>query len=72
MMNILYQGKAIGTGIIQDCAAKLAGLGYDAIQLGIDKGNPQSEAFWTKCGFQKTGREVPNELSSYVYMERFL
>lgn len=72
MMNRDLQGRGIGTGIIQDCAAYLASLGYRSIQLGIDKGNPQSEAFWRKNGFHFTGREIPNEFSSYLYMEHFL
>ena len=72
MMNADYQGQGIGASIIQECASYLAALGFSRIQLGIDKGNPQSEAFWTKCGFCKTGREIPNEFSSYLYMERLL
>ncbi len=72
MMNMDFQGRGVGTGIIQECAAYLASLGYEKIQLGIDKGNPQSEAFWTKNGFQLTGREVPNDFSAYLYMERNL
>lgn len=72
MMNMDYQGRGVGTGIIQECTAYLAILGYRKVQLGIDKGNPQSKAFWTKNGFQLTGREVPNDFSAYLYMERTL
>lgn len=72
MMNMDFQGRGVGTGIIQECAAYLAVLGYEKLQLGIDKGNPQSEAFWTKNGFRLTGREIPNDFSAYLYMERAL
>ena len=72
MMNMDLQGRGIGTSVIQQNLSCFKGLGYKSVQLGIDKGNPQSEAFWTKCGFVKTGREIPNEISAYVYMERSL
>lgn len=72
MMNMDHQGRGVGTHIIGECAAYLAELGCRRLQLGIDKGNPQSEAFWTKNGFLKTGREIPNEFSAYLYMERAL
>ena len=69
MMNMDFQGRGIGALIIRQSLACLTAMGYKNVQLGIDKGNPQSEAFWTKCGFVKTGREIPNEISAYVYME---
>ena len=39
-------------GFIRDMAASLKAVGYREIQLGVDKGNPQSLAFWTKNGFE--------------------
>lgn len=30
----------------------LKAVGYREMQLGVDKGNPQSFAFWTKNGFE--------------------
>lgn len=70
MMHSAYQGKGVGTAIISDCAAYLFSLGFDKIRLAIDKGNPQSEAFWTKNRFVKTGEEIPNDFSAYIPMER--
>ena len=67
-----YQGQGIGTEIIQECSEYLTELGYSKIRLAIDKGNPQSEAFWTKNSFVKTGEEYPNEVSVYLPMERQL
>lgn len=72
MMDQTDQGKGIGTKIIQDVIRCLSQLGYSKIRLAIDKGNPQSEAFWTKNGFVKTGEEYPNEVSVYLPMEYHL
>lgn len=70
MMEREYQGKGVGSKIIQECAGYLADIGYEKIRLAIDKGNPQSEAFWTKNRFVKTGEEYPNDFSAYLPMER--
>lgn len=67
-----YQGKGIGTGIICECSSYLKNSGFCKIQLAFDKGNPQSEAFWIKNKFMKTGEESPGENSIYVPMERML
>lgn len=52
MVSAEKQGKGVGSGIIRDMAASLKAVGYREIQLGVDKGNPQSFAFWTKNGFE--------------------
>ena len=72
MMDAAFQGRGTGSKIIGECAAYLTSLGYQKIRLGIDKGNPQSDAFWRKNGFIKTGEEVPNDFSAYLLMERIL
>ena len=69
-MNAKFQGRGIGTAIISDCVDYLAQLGFEKVQLGIDKGNPQSKAFWTKNGFELTGEEFLNDFSSVFMMER--
>jgi RimJ/RimL family protein N-acetyltransferase len=51
MMNSEYQGKGIGSKIIEECCKYLKTLGFEKIRLGVDKGNPQSNAFWKKNGF---------------------
>ena len=51
MMNKAYQGRQIGSGIIREASEYLRSLGYQAIRLAIDKGNPQSSHFWKKNGF---------------------
>lgn len=71
-VNPKYQGTGVGTSIITDCASYLVRLGFEKIRLGIDYGNPQSKAFWTKNNFTLTGEEFPNDFSSYLLMEREL
>lgn len=51
MTNTLYQNKGVGTGIIGEVKHYLKSLGFKEIRLGVDKGNPQSYAFWTKNNF---------------------
>lgn len=69
-VNADFQGKGIGTAIISDTVNYLTQLGFEKIRLGIDNGNPQSKAFWTKNTFTLTGEEIPNDISSYLMMER--
>lgn len=52
MTNVQYQNKGIGTNIIRDACDYLKNLGYKKVRLGADKGNPQSNSFWRKNGFQ--------------------
>lgn len=70
MMEQNCQGKGIGSELISDCAKCLAKAGFEKIRLAVDKGNPQSYAFWTKNGFVKTGEEVQNPPYIYFPMER--
>lgn len=55
MMHMAYQGRGIGSGIIRECKACLRALGYRKLRLGVDRGNPQSSAFWRKNGFTPVG-----------------
>ncbi|MBQ3560076.1 MAG: GNAT family N-acetyltransferase [Agathobacter sp.] len=70
MMNTAYQGKGIGTEIFEECCKTLAEEKYHYIRLGFVKGNPQSEAFWIKNGFVRTGVEDVQERYTVVVMER--
>lgn len=51
MMHTKYQGKGIGSMIITQTADYLKVLNYKKIRIGVDKGNPQSYAFWIKNKF---------------------
>ena len=42
----------------------LRAQGFTQLRLGVDKGNPQSFAFWTKNGFAQVSE------SRYIVMER--
>lgn len=70
MMNKAFQGNGIGTEIIEECETVLRGNGYLYIRLGFAKGNPQSEAFWLKNGFRRTGVEDVQERYTVVVMEK--
>ena len=71
-MNDTLQGQGIGTDIISDSVAYLAQVGFKKVRLGIDKGNPQSKAFWLKNGFVFTGEEYESDGSTILVMERKL
>ncbi len=72
MMKKQLQGHGIGTKLISDCSSYMTELGYRKMRLAIDKGNPQSAAFWTKNNFFRTGEEIANEVSAYIPLERIL
>ena len=63
MMNAGWQGRGAGSKIIQECIAYLKTPGCRKIRLGVDKGNPQSSAFWQKNGFRVVEEGV------YILME---
>ena len=72
MVNRKFQGRGNGSSIVDECAECFRKLGYGKIRLAIDRGNPQSEAFWTKNRFEKTGEEIPNDFSAYFSMEKII
>ena len=65
-MDPACQGKGTGSAIIGECAAALRAQGFARIRLGVDKGNPQSNAFWRKNGFSVVDENL------YFIMERAL
>jgi ribosomal protein S18 acetylase RimI-like enzyme len=66
MMDAQCQGKGIGSQIVTECADWLRSSGFAKIRLGVDKDNPQSNAFWKKNGFRTVSEET------YRMMEREL
>lgn len=72
MVNIEYQGQGVGSEIIENSAKTLIAEGFKWIYLAIDKGNPQSEAFWCKNNFIKIGKVYPSDSSPYISMKRQL
>ena len=72
MMKKSMQGKGTGSKIIDECCKLIKSEGYTFVRLGYAKGNPQSEAFWTKNGFEKTGEEHDNINYTAVLMQKAL
>lgn len=72
MMKAAYQGKGLGTAIMEEVYACLKQTGFRYVRLGFAKGNPQSEHFWLKNGFERTGVEVQNEGYTVVVLEKVL
>ena len=66
MMSTDYQGRGIASEMIGGVCRCLKQLGYQKIRLGVDKGNPQSLAFWKKNGFTQVDE------GQYIVMERKL
>ncbi len=72
MMNKDFQGKGEGSFIVGECFARLKEMGYRFVRLGFARGNPQSEAFWVKNGFARTGVESDQGNYVAVVMQRKL
>ena len=72
MMNKQFQGKGIGTELMQEVYTYLKQCGFKFVRLGFAKGNPQSEHFWLKNGFVPTGVEVQNEGYVAVVLQKEL
>lgn len=70
MMNKEYQGKGVGTALMQEVYLYLKECGFGYVRLGFAKGNPQSEHFWLKNGFERTGVEAQNEGYVVVVLEK--
>ena len=66
------QGRGMGSGILRDTEAALRAAGFRELRLVVDKGNPQSWAFWTKNGYARYGPEKPNGFSAYLPMRKAL
>ena len=72
MMNKEFQGKGLGTEVVEECFKSLKAEGYQYIRLGFAKGNPQSETFWLKNGFERTGVEDVQERYTVVVLQKGL
>lgn len=72
MVDAKLQGRGYGSAMVEECIQYVSQVGYRKLRLAIDRGNPQSEAFWTKNGFKKTGEEKAHGCLAYVPMERLL
>ena len=64
MTDVPFQHRVLCSLIFSVLAAYRSACGCENIRLGVDKGNPQSHAFWTKNRFQTIGE------ARYIVMER--
>ena len=69
MVDAAIQGQGIGTEILRECCSCWQAFGYRKVRLGVDKGNPQSGAFWRKNGFARC-EESSKQADAYIRMER--
>ena len=72
MLDKKYQGKGVGSKIIEELLHYLKAIGYMQVELAYVKNNTQSEKFWTKNKFEKTGKEVEKYGYIAVRMKRQL
>ena len=72
MTKKAVQGRGIGSALIGELLNELRKADCKKARLAVDRGNPQSKAFWEKNGFALTGEEFPNGDSAYLPMERAL
>jgi RimJ/RimL family protein N-acetyltransferase len=72
MMNKQFQGKGTGTALMSEVYDYLKECGFSSVRLCFAKGNPQSEHFWMKNGFVRTGVEAQNEGYVAVVLEKEL
>ena len=66
MVAAVHQGTGLGSALAGEAMEYLRSLGYKALRLGVDKGNPQSLAFWKKNDFTQVDE------GQYIVMERKL
>lgn len=64
MVDAGRQGTGFGSLLVEEAANHLRAQGFSRLRLGVDKGNPQSLAFWTKNGFTRVDE------GRYIVMER--
>lgn len=72
MTRKAVQGRGVGSALIGELRNELREEGFRRVRLAVDRGNPQSKAFWEKNGFVLTGEEMPHDASAYLLMEREL
>jgi len=72
IMDMKYQGRGIGSDIIEETMRYLKKAGFRHVRLAYVKGNRQSENFWKKNAFLPTGVEAKNDRYTMVVMQREL
>lgn len=70
ILDIDYQGRGVGSSLVQWLLERISAMGFARVRLAYVKGNEQSQCFWLKNGFLPTGEEKLNETYTAVLMER--
>ena len=71
MMHKKYQGKGIGSQIIQEIISHMP-IQYTEVCLGVAQKNEISQKFWIKNGFELTGKKYRQPLYTVLIMNRKL
>lgn len=70
MVDQKYQGKNIGSKIINEIEKYFGLIGYSYIRLGYVQTNPQSKKFWEKNKYIPTGLTAKTDDYDIVIMEK--
>lgn len=66
MMSSKFQGKNIGTKIVQETLEYLKQCAFKKVRLGMEKENPQSTSFWNKNGFKLVKETSQNQIVIWI------
>ncbi|MBO5394775.1 MAG: GNAT family N-acetyltransferase [Clostridia bacterium] len=68
MIDQALQGKGIGKNIIKQLLSFLTSKNYASCELGVIDTNVEAQQFWTKLGFEKTGKTYTHEKYNVIMM----
>lgn len=72
MVDAAWQGKGLGSALVDRLAALAKAQGFSALRLACAKGNRQAQRFWQQHGFAPTGAESPQDGYTALPMARQL
>lgn len=72
MIDKNFQGKKLGTSIIQEILTCLKTYQFQRVRLGYVQTNVPAKKFWTSLGFQATGEIRKEKDYTVVLMEKIL
>lgn len=70
IVDAKLQGQGIGSQLFADVRAAMKGQGYDYLSLGVIDKNEEAKTFWTKQGFEFTGKSIEGERYTTLVMGR--
>ncbi|MCL2741276.1 MAG: ATP-dependent sacrificial sulfur transferase LarE [Oscillospiraceae bacterium] len=66
-----YQGRGVGTVILQHAIAEVRRQGFDGLRFIVSKGNPAALAMYDKNGFERCGEATVFGVEWYCYQMAF-